>query len=312
MNCARLILLLSLAPLFAACKSEPIALGLRLEPGHQLDVALAMSQVVTEEREGAEFESDQNVLLQWRQTIEDVRPDGSAVLSLAYQRARLSASNPSFGTISYDSKNPPATIPMLAIGLHAAVGETVRLRLNERGEILSVPGIESFADRIFNKLELPPTVNSNVARSALRQWFSEDAMREMMRPIFSIYPDGLVQTGDSWQREAAIQQPFPHRQINEYKLVDVDEKTATIRVRSELEPEEDAIVRYDRGSSARFDVEGGVEGKLVIDRATGFVVLGELTQELEGTVTFTDQNGESVESSLSLEGRVEYAADQGE
>jgi len=309
MTRARLALVLLCLALTPACKSEPIALGLNLEGAFELKVALAMSQLVTEERDGEEFESAQDVILQWSQTVEDVRPDGSAVLALAYERARLAVSNPSFGTVTYDSAAPPDVVPLLAIGLHAAVGETVRLVVDERGEILKVPGIETFADRIYSKLALPPSMDGSAARNTLRQWFSEDAMREMMRPIFSIYPDGLVQTGDSWQREVTVQRPFPHKQINHYELVDVDAGTATIRVTSELEPLGEARVDYPGGVSAVFDIEGSLEGRLLLHRLSGLVLLGEMVQELEGTVTYFIPNENPVEASLELEGSIEYAVD---
>jgi len=299
-----------LALLLTACRSDPIALGLQLESGTEQRVALAMSQRVTEERGGEELESTQDVVLEWRQAVESRSSDGSAVLALSYDRARMVASNPSFGTISYDSKNPPAVVPLLAIGLHASVGETVRLVLDERGEILRVPGIEGFADRIFNKLELPPSVDAAAARAALRQWFSEDSMRELMRPIFSIYPEGLVQTGDRWQREVTAARPFPHCQSNEYELESFNEETATVRVRSVLVPLGNEPVAYGRGMSARFEVEGELEGRLLVDRATGLVLLGELEQELEGTVTYFVPGAENVEAELELEGRIEYAVDR--
>lgn len=300
------LLSLVLIGLTSGCKSEPIELSLRPQVGVNFGVILNMSQRVVEERSEADVESRQDVSLQWRQTVDGIGPNGNAMITLKYERARMSASNPSFGVVHYDSQSRNESIPLLAIGLEAVIGEEVKLEIDQRGEIVNVPGIESFATRVANKLQLPPGINAIDVRAAVRNWFSEDAVREMMRPIFSIYPDGPVQTGDSWIREVPVQRPFPHVQRNEYELESFNASKAMLSVHSELIPLDQAP---DQGGAVQIDVEGSLRGTLQIDRVTGYVVLGELNQQLEGTITLTAPDGETLVTPMTLEGSIKFAAE---
>ncbi|MFT5285923.1 MAG: hypothetical protein ACI8TQ_002091 [Planctomycetota bacterium] len=300
------LLSLGLIGIASGCKSEPIELSLHPKVGVNFGVILNMSQRVVEERSDIDVESRQDVSLQWRQTVDGIGPSGNAMITLKYERARMSASNPSFGVMHYDSQSRNDSIPLLAIGLEAVIGEEVKLEIDQHGEIVSVIGIEAFATRVANKLQLPAGIDAVEVRASVRNWFSEDAVREMMRPIFSIYPDGPVQTGDSWVREVPVQRPIPHVQRNEYELESFDARKAILSVRSELIPLEQ---ESNQDGAVIIDVEGTLRGTLHLDRATGYVVLGEIYQELEGTITMTTSDGEKIVTPMTLDGSIKFAAE---
>ena len=300
------LLCLGLFGLTGACKSQPIELSLHPRAGTSFGAILNMSQKVVEEREEEDLESHQDISLQWRQTVDQVRPDGTVKITLKYERARLSASNPSFGVVHYDSQSNNVKVPLLAIGLEAVIGEEICLEVDPHGEIVSVPGIESFATRVADNLLLPPGINAVDVRAALKNWFSEDAVRAMMRPIFSIYPDAPVRTGDSWVREVRVERPFPHIQRNRYELESFDEQKAMLSVRSRLIPIESAS---EQSQAVQINVKGSLRGQLRIDRVTGYVVLGEISQDLAGTITMISPDGEQTVTPMTLEGNIKFAAE---
>ena len=101
---------------------------------------------------------------------------------------------------------------------------------------------------------------------------------------------------------------FPHVQTTEYELDDVDEHTVRLRVRSSLSA--------GRGSQApvrsgvvdiALEASGKQRGWLLLDRATGVVIAGEIEQDLEGTIVQTTPGGDSLSSEFTLEGRLELA-----
>ena len=290
----------------AGCASQEVELGLHLTEGQSFGVAFVATQDLVQEVGDDEIEMSRSIAYHWHEDVESVDADGNATVVRTYDAIFL-VEDGSGGHVEYDSTRAGAKVPAAALGFDAAIGESLRLELSPRGEVRSVGGVDRMLDRMVAKMRLPDGVDAYAVRRGLEQEFGEEAVRERMQTLLGIYPDGPVREGDSWTRDAIVRTSFPHRQESVYELTDIDEKFVTIHVETRIRPLKDAPPVRSGMVEMRFFVEGTQEGRLVVDRATGVVMVGEIVQELEGTMTLTMPGRGSVTSPMKLEGKIELA-----
>lgn len=299
------VLALLLAPA-AACRSEPVLLRLALEPGSARDVAMVVEQTARQDWGGGETRTTQHLRVVWRQEVLEVADDGTAVVGLTWESARLALDGPELGHLEYDSDRRDEGVPPFALGLDAMLGERMRLTITPTGEIVSTD-VERLIDRVLARLALPPGERSDAIRGGLRHRFGDDAVREMLQATVSIYPDGPVVVGDRWRRDLTVTRGYPHTQRNTYELTGVSDELLTVRVRSKLESLPDARLPGSGPVTTAVDVRGTQTGVLRLDRATGMVLVAELQQRLRGDVVLTMAGTEPSRSRVEITGRIELA-----
>lgn len=296
--------------LLGSCASEKIALGLRLEPGQSFGVAMVMEQDVAQDYGEHELETSQRIAITWREEVESVKPDGTAVVAFVYETARFAIDGPETGLVEYDSAAPGPSVPPFALGLDAVVGERVRLEIGPTGEIRSLTDVTHLVDRVIAKLVLPAGVDPAAVRDDLRRHFGEDALREMLQTVLSIYPDREVGVGDQWTRRMQVTRGFPHEQTNTYELRDFDDERAVVSIRSKVKSLAAAPSVRSGLTQMQLDLEGTQRGRLTIDRRTGMVVVAEILQDLEGTLTTSIPGVDPLVTDMELSGRIQLAVDR--
>jgi hypothetical protein len=296
----------ALALLAGGCASEPVELGLDLEPGRSFAVVLSATQDLVQELDDGESVSSQTVTLRWHEHVEAVDALGNATMVHTYDSVQFLAEAPD-GRIEYDSNRDGPDAPAGAFGLGAVVGESLRIELGPRGRVRAIHGVRELVDRVVGRLALPPGVDAASVRQGLERHFGEDAVRDRLSTLFGVLPDGPVRVGDTWTRTSEVRAPFPHRRVDEYELDEVDGESATVFVKSRIRPLEDAPPVRSGTAELRFRVEGRQEGRLVIDRATGILSLGEILQDLEGTMTLSSPGRDDLTIPLELIGKIELA-----
>lgn len=304
---ARALVALALPLALAACRSRPVELRLDFAEGQTWSSALALDQEVRQEIEGHELTSTQRVFLGWQEEVVAVRRDGSATLRLTWDAARLELDGPELGSVSYDSTRSGEPVSPFALGLDALMGESVRLEVSRDGAVVAQDDLAGFADRIATKLALPPGPEGDIARAAVRRHFGPDVLAQLVSALTDVHPGRPVELGERWTRAARVDRGFPLEQENEYRLVALDEETATLALRSKLRTPDDAKPLVSGQARLVFDLEGSQKGRLVLDRRTGRVVLAEILQSLVGELAIEVPGNERVRAEVEVKGRIELA-----
>ncbi len=294
--------------LSAACKSHPpVELGLTLLPGQSFGVVMVVEQEIEQDFGEAQLQTNQLTRTAWRQEVESVRPDGTAVVAFTYESARFVLEGPQFGRMEYDSENPGDVVPAPALGMEAMLGERMRVEIAPNGEIVSTADVEALMERVIAKLVVPPTADAARVKASLRRRFGGNGVREMLQSVFAVYPDGPVAVGDTWTRKTRVTGAYPHEQENVYELVRLDDDSAKIRVRSRLTPLRNSAPIASGPMKTEVEVGGSQRGFLRVDLETGMVVVAELTQELRGEVRMTMPGAEPVRAEIEVSAKIELA-----
>lgn len=276
------------APSGSGASLDPVVLQLDLEEGAVYRIRTLTTQDISQSFEGQTFEIGQKMGFEYTYTVTSREPDGSAWVDVIYTRA-IFESETLFGSDSYDSADSPSQIPEGAEGFAAVVGTGFSMKIGSDGEILKIEGLDEMLDQILSGLNLPDAETRQAFELTMRQQYSEQAMKDQLGNLLFDFPEGSLQVGDSWSSTQESNVMLPIIAETTYTLLDFDENTALIEVRSEIRTGE-GEGGMDFGLFAfDFTISGTQEGTIQVDLNTGLansvidqILLGEMTMVIEG------------------------------
>ena len=276
------------APSGSAASLDPVVLQLDLEEGAVYRIRTLTTQDISQTLEGQSFEIGQKIGFEYTYTVTSREPNGSAWVDVIYTRAIFESETP-FGSSSYDSADSPNQIPEGAEGFAAVVGTGFSMQIGSNGEILSIEGLDEMLDQILSGLNLPDAELRQAFELTMRQQYSEQAMKDQLGNLLFDFPEGSLQVGDSWSSTQESNVMLPIIAETTYTLLDFDENTALIEVRSEIRTGE-GEGGMDFGLFAfDFTISGTQEGTIQVDLNTGLansvidqILVGEMQMVIEG------------------------------
>ena len=276
------------APLGSGASLDPVVLQLDLEDGAVYRIRTLTTQDISQSFEGQTFEIGQKMGFDYTYTVTSREPDESAWVDVTYTRAIFESETP-FGSDSFDSADSPSQIPEGAEGFAAVVGTGFSMKIGSDGEILKIEGLDEMLDQILSELNLPDAEMRQAVELTMRQQYSEQALKDQLGNLLFDFPEGSLQVGDSWNSTQESNVMLPIIAETTYTLLDFDENTALIEVRSEIRTGE-GEGGMDFGLFAfDFTISGTQEGTIQVDLNTGLansvidqILLGEMTVVIEG------------------------------
>ena len=276
------------APSGSGASLDPVVLQLDLKEGAVYRIRTLTTQDISQSFEGQTFEIGQKMGFEYTYTVASREPDGSAWVDVIYTRAIFESETP-FGSDSYDSADSPSQIPEGAEGFAAVVGTGFSMKIGSDGEILKIEGLDEMLDQILSALDLPDAEMRQAFELTMRQQYSEQAMKDQLGNLLFDLPEGSLQVGDSWSSTQESNVMLPIIAETTYTLLDFDEITALIEVRSEIRTGE-GEGGMDFGLFAfDFTISGTQEGTIQVDLDTGLansvidqILMGEMKMVIEG------------------------------
>jgi hypothetical protein len=275
-------------PTGSGASLDPIELQLDLQEGAIYRIRFLTSQDLSQSFEGQSIDISQKVGFEYTYTVTGREPDGSAWVDVMYTRAVYEMDIP-FGTESYDSADPPGQIPEGAEGFAAIVGTGFAMKVASDGEILEIVGLEEMYEQMVSEMDLTDPELRQAFDLTFRDQFSEQAMKDQMGNLLFEFPEGSIGVGDSWTSTQESSVMFPVVAENTYTLLDFDESTALIEVRSEIRAGTDEGGMDADLFGIEFTIIGSQEGLIEVDLNTGLpnsnvdqVLTGEMTLVVEG------------------------------
>lgn len=256
------------APTGSGASLDPVVLQLDLEEGALYRIRMLTTQTLSQNFEGQIFEIGQNIGFEYTYSVTSREADGSAWVDVAYTRVLFETDTP-FGTDSYDSADPPSQIPEGAEGFAAIVGSGFSMRIAPDGEVLEIEGLEQMYDRMLSEMDFTDLETRQAFELTFREQFNEQTMKDQISSLLFEFPEGTLQVGDTWSSTQETTAMLPIVVENTYTLLDFDENTALIEVRSEISTGsgEGGI---DLGLlDFEFTIMGTQEGMIQVDLRTG-------------------------------------------
>ncbi len=272
--------------LLASCGggSKKLDLRLRLEAGKSYGAKMIADQILTQTLAGQTQTMTQTVGMAYTYDVQSVEPDGTMLVKATYDWVLYKQDGP-LGKVSYDSANPPASVPQAALGYAALVGQGFTMRLKPTGEIVDVQGVDEMIAQMLDALGVPAGSARDELEASLRSQFGGEALKESFEKAGLFYPDKPVAVGDSWSKPIALESGVPMVLDTTWTLKARKNGVATVEARSNVQRNPGAKPLEMAGMTISYEMSGEQTGTMELDEKTGWPVSATMKQNLTGQIS---------------------------
>lgn len=283
--------LLLISTLFIA--SSQVKLSFNPETGsnyvYQTEVVQSIKQIAN----GRELPREEKVVMTYLMSIKSKKTEGTEVL-LTYQDISYVMTSP-MAIWGYNSKKPFEN-PMNRNGanerlnelekMHAhifssAIDKTITVLIAPDGSVNSVNGIEAITESIAQAVANDGEMGASLSSTMIKQFFSENAIEELIEQSWKNYPVTEVKSGDKWNIEnrwGEISTMITNTK-SQCALKDLDNNTANIAI--------EAAVEVDMTGGK---LTGNQSGEFQVNLKTGVPVSSYWTRNVKGNVVSMGMN----------------------
>lgn len=290
---------------------ERITLALHLEKGRSYPLRMEMDMDIVQTVGGRESTTRQSVGMDISTEVEGVAPGGDMNLRYTFDELRMKAEGPG-GPREFDTATATPPVPLMFRPLMALRGQSISITTTRLGKVTAVGGMTALLERMMDSLtegeEGTPPAALAVIREQLRKQFGDESMRQMLSRATGYIPPSAVGTGDTWNVELVLLAPYPMQTDTAYTLGEVRGESVTIGARGTVKPAPGEAVVEMGPVRMRVDLTGTQEGSFEVDRESGWLIRGEVTQSMKGTMTALGAGpGETdMVIPMTLKGRIRF------
>ena len=269
---------------------EKYDIKLKLKTGEVYEQETVLDQKITQVVFGKSMEMEQEITMKYQQTIEEVDAEGNILINMKYTAVKFIQKSTAF-KIEYDSDNPPEEIPLGAIGFDALVGLEFKMKMNNKGEVLKVLGMEEMLKKMRIKLKksLPDLSEEEFEKTMgiIEKSYGPESMVNNMKSTSGFYPDKPASVGYKWKVENNTGPPFPLKINTEYQFKEKKEGIFLITAQSTLESDPESEPMDFGDAKMVYVIKGTQNGTFKLDQDTGLLIESKLHQKFEGTINMT-------------------------
>lgn len=165
-----------------------------------------------------------------------------------------------------DSAADPRQNPMAIMSnmFHAMKGKAFEMKVNNRGEVVSVSGMEEMMNAMMNSMAVDETMKQTMAQ-AFQSQFNEESVKQSFAQAFNIFPDKAVKVGDTWTKSASISGMASADVATVYKVKEIKADEVVLDVSADLS------INGGKGTQT---------GTMKVDATSGLVTDAEMEQKL--------------------------------
>ncbi len=177
---------------------------------------------------------------------------------------------------------------MMSKLLGALTKSPFQIEMTNKGKIQSIKNIDVLFDKMFDEFpSLSPEQKAQL-KGQLAQSYGGDAFKSNFEMAMAIYPEKPVAVGEKWIVNSSSKSGMDLKIVSEYLLADATGSINTLKGASKLEVADKNIFTPSNGLEMKFDVSGDMATELKVNKQTGWIEEGKLTQTLKGNAQTKD------------------------
>ncbi|RZK01307.1 MAG: hypothetical protein EOO46_20635 [Flavobacterium sp.] len=131
---------------------------------------------------------------------------------------------------SVDIQNPTGIMSNM---FYAMKGKSFDMKINDRGEVKSVAGMNELMNAMMNSLPGDERAKQAMAQ-VFQSQFNEESVKKMFAQSFNIFPEKPVKEGDTWTKTVSMGGMMAGETTTLYKVKDIDGNNAELELSSDL------------------------------------------------------------------------------
>lgn len=180
----------------------------------------------------------------------------------------------------------------------ALVGNKLKMKLKENGDVVSVTGFEPIYSKVSTAVA--PAIKDQKQRAeflnSFKTSFNDKMIREQFTKNLMVLPKKGAKIGTKWTESENASPDGKIKLTSNYTLKNVDDKSAVVTVTGGIPYKSDK--RSQEGMTHSISSEMSQQGTVTIDRATGWITNQNLT--VKTTQTESISNGKQTQTVKSV------------
>lgn len=177
---------------------------------------------------------------------------------------------------SLDSSNP------LSGMLVKMTEQPFYLKINHKGEVLEVRDMDKLMNSMIEAMADIPAMQRAQLQKQMEDSYGEDALKNNLANMLTIFPAEPVAPGDSWTMQSTINSGMMLLLNTTYTLKGEEGSCYIIASTGTMITPENAPAIDAGGMKMDFVMNGSFESELKIDKKSGWLVAGTSTQNIDG------------------------------
>ncbi|WMJ80721.1 DUF6263 family protein [Clostridium sp. MB40-C1] len=261
--------------------NKALDLSLNLKKGDKYNIHVVNDQKTSVTAENQEVKSSQVTDMNFSIDVKDVDKDKNTTVDYKYDSIKMSAES-NGQKMEYDSKKNDTNNPLGAI-YGGIVGKGFTVKLDKKGQVLDVKGINELLDSLVEKIPASAQEKKTV-KEALKENFGDEAIKSMVKQTMSYYPQKSIKTGDTWENKYDIKAVFPMSVSNKWKLLGEKDGALNVDVQSTIAADTKNKPIDFMGLKANMKLNGDCKGTIDISKDNGLIQKGTITQNMNGNM----------------------------
>jgi hypothetical protein len=271
---------------FSACgNKEKYTLVYNLNAGDVFGVFMSVDMNISQSVMGQSMDIGNHMKMNSLYVVNSV-DENTIDMDFMFTSMRMDMSAAGF-ELSFDSETDTefATAEDMSPLFRAITNLPFNMVMDRQGNVKSVSGMEKMIDAMFSVFddEIDDFTKEQMV-AQLGQQFDSESMQTTMGQSFAIFPENPVRIGESWKTTGTVNAGQVNLNMDmKTTLKSVNSHIAVLHVHGEFSTDA-PIVQVTNGMETSVTLTGTQHGTMEIDMNTGWIIKGELTQDMKTEV----------------------------
>lgn len=191
------------------------------------------------------------------------------------------------GTMEFSSDNKDKNDVFSSI-LSAMIDSPFQIKMTTQGKVMEIKNIDALIEAALAKFPEIPENERVQIKAQLMKAYGEEAFKSAFEMVMTIYPDKLVNKGDSWLIQTQLAPGLSADMITTYTYVEQTADYFLIVGDSKIKSNNTDVYIEANGFSVKYDLTGTMASKIKIDKITGWILEAKINQDMQGDVYFKE------------------------
>lgn len=282
MSSKRILNILVLVLLISGVKAQQPALKMNLRQGENYRLVITSNQSVQQTMMGNLQKTRSYIVSGCLFHVKRQTPE-SVTLGMRYDSIFLKMEMPD-GVIEGSTTDTTRKNALLSGTLREILKSTLNIQINATGEITSITGLDTTFLSGMDKYTAIPAQVRTMLKSALTEKFGTETLGYRLQEIFGLFPEKSVKAGGHWHTESFLDYEAPARVQNTWTLLSQNQNVNALSLEGKISPPAQNGFFPINGIPMKYVLNGARKGNFELDRASGWVRNGQISQSVSGTV----------------------------
>jgi hypothetical protein len=269
---------LLLCILALAGRAQEESLAFNLKKGETYTQAWDISTTVAQQVMGQQMSIDVTMRVELSYLVKEKSAEHYDI-DLTFDRITMNMAMPQ-GNMSVSSESED-TSDLFSQVMAAIKGVPVHLKMSARGKLIEIDNLESIYASIPERFPKLPAARLEQVIAQAKSTFGNDLLNQNMEAV--TFPDKPVARGESWTVETVQTNAGNALKVQTtYTFQGSEGGYWNITSASTLASADKEAFASMNGMQVKSDLNGTASGEIKLDKASGWIVAGKITQKMSG------------------------------